>query len=106
MKKRALALLLTSVMAVGMFAGCGAKEEAAETGKETESESEDKADSNKSDLGTSEAGKFVVGFDQEFPPMGFVGEDGEFTGFDLELAQEVAERMGVEFVPQPITWDA
>lgn len=49
---------------------------------------------------------FTVGFDQDFPPMGFVGDDGEYTGFDLELAQEVAERLGKTFVPQPISWDA
>lgn len=49
---------------------------------------------------------FTVGFDQDFPPMGFVGDDGEFTGFDLELAKEVADRMGVELKYQPISWDA
>lgn len=49
---------------------------------------------------------FTVGFDQDFPPMGFVGDDGEFTGFDLELAAEVAERLGKEIVYQPIAWDA
>ena len=38
--------------------------------------------------------------------MGFVGENGEYTGFDLELAQEVANRLGKKFVPQPIAWDA
>ena len=32
--------------------------------------------------------KFVVGFDSEFPPMGFVDKDGSYKGFDLELAQE------------------
>ena len=51
-------------------------------------------------------GKFIVGFDQNFPPMGFVGEDGEFTGFDLELAAEVARRLGLELVLQPIAWDS
>lgn len=49
---------------------------------------------------------FTVGFDQDFPPMGFVGDDGEFTGFDLELAAEAANRMGLELVLQPISWDA
>ena len=49
---------------------------------------------------------FTVGFDQDFPPMGFVGDNGEYTGFDLELAQEVANRLGKKFVPQPIAWDA
>ncbi len=38
--------------------------------------------------------------------MGFVGDDGQFTGFDLDLAKEVASRLGLEFVPQPINWDA
>lgn len=55
---------------------------------------------------TSDGGTFTVGFDQDFPPMGFVGEDGEYTGFDLELAEEVANRLGKKFVPQPIAWDA
>ena len=49
---------------------------------------------------------FTVGSDQDFPPMGFVGDDGEYTGFDLELAAEVADRLGLTFVPQPIAWDA
>src|SRR5690554_909549 len=51
-------------------------------------------------------GKFTVGFDQNFPPMGFVGDDGEFTGFDLDLAAEVAERLELELVLQPIAWDS
>ena len=48
--------------------------------------------------------QFVVGFDQNFPPMGFVGTDGEYTGFDLEVAAEVAKRLDMEFVAQPIEW--
>ncbi len=51
-------------------------------------------------------GKYTVGFDQNFPPMGFIGDDGEFTGFDLELAAEVADRLGLELALQPIAWDA
>ena len=38
--------------------------------------------------------------------MGFVGDDGEYTGFDLELAQEVAKRLGLEYKAQPIAWDS
>ena len=66
----------------------------AATAKETGKDSESGADT------------FTVGFDQDFPPMGFVGDNGEYTGFDLELAQEVANRLGRKFVPQPIAWDA
>ena len=49
---------------------------------------------------------FTVGFDQAYPPYGFVGDDGEFTGFDLDLAAEVAERNGWEVELEPIDWDA
>ncbi|NLM75211.1 MAG: amino acid ABC transporter substrate-binding protein [Clostridiaceae bacterium] len=58
---------------------------------------------------TSETGAkstFTVGFDENFPPMGFIGEDGKHTGFDLELAAEVAKRLDMELVLQPIAWDA
>jgi polar amino acid transport system substrate-binding protein len=48
----------------------------------------------------------IVGFDQNFPPYGYVGEDGEYTGYDLELAAEAAKRMELEIVYQPIDWDA
>lgn len=54
--------------------------------------------------GTNVDGVLTVGFDQNFPPMGFVDEKGEFTGFDLELAQEVAKRMKVKLSLQPIKW--
>lgn len=54
----------------------------------------------------SSNGKFVVGFDAEFPPMGFIADDGSYTGFDLALAAEVADRLGLEFVAQPIAWDS
>ena len=47
----------------------------------------------------------IVGFDQEYPPYGFVGADGEFTGFDLELAQEVCARNGWTYMATPINWD-
>ena len=50
--------------------------------------------------------KFVVGFDAGYPPYGYVGEDGEYTGFDLELAQEVCNRNGWTFEATPIDWDA
>ena len=48
----------------------------------------------------------TVGFDQSYPPYGFVGDDGEFTGFDLDLAKEVCERNGWELKLDPIDWDA
>lgn len=51
--------------------------------------------------------KFIVGFDAEYPPYGYLAEDGKsYIGFDLDLAREVCKRTGMEFVPQPIDWDS
>lgn len=47
---------------------------------------------------------FTVGFDREFPPMGFVADDGSYVGFDLDLAKEVADRLGMKLKLQPIDW--
>ena len=50
-------------------------------------------------------GRFVVGFDADFPPYGF--KDGaEYKGFDLDLARAVCEKKGWTFVANPINWDA
>ena len=51
-------------------------------------------------------GKLVLGFDASFPPMGFQDESGNYVGYDLDLAAEVARRMEVELVLQPIDWAA
>ncbi len=48
----------------------------------------------------------LVGFDQSYPPYGYVGDDGEYTGFDLDLARAVAEEQGWEVELQEGDWDA
>ncbi|MDR2071794.1 MAG: amino acid ABC transporter substrate-binding protein [Treponema sp.] len=50
--------------------------------------------------------KLVLGLDDSFPPMGFRNENNEIVGYDVDLAKEVARRMGVELVLQPIDWNA
>ena len=80
--KRVLALLLVALMTVGMFACGNAAEEA------------------------GERTKLVVGFDAEFPPYGYMDDNGDYVGFDLDLAQEVCNRRGWELVKQPINWDS
>lgn len=51
--------------------------------------------------------KFVVGFDAEYPPYGYLSDDGKsYEGFDLDLAREFCKRAGYEFVAQPIDWDS
>ena len=53
-----------------------------------------------------EKGSFILGFDAGFAPMGYKDENGEFVGFDIDLAKEVASRLGLEIVYQPIDWDS
>ncbi|MBR6984436.1 MAG: amino acid ABC transporter substrate-binding protein [Ruminococcus sp.] len=49
--------------------------------------------------------QLVLGLDASFPPMGFTDENNEIIGFDIDVAQEVCDRMGIELVKQPINWD-
>lgn len=126
MKKSVYGLAVVSLMALSL-AGCGKKEaasadpgtaaeasQAPETEEKTEAEQtedtkeESKGSGEDGEKASSEVegGTLIVGFDQDFPPMGFIGDDGEYTGFDLELAQEAAKRLGLEYKPQPIAWDS
>lgn len=77
--KKILALAVTAIMAMTILASCGT---------------------------ANDPNTFTVGFDQDFPPYGYVGDDGEFTGFDIEMATECAKRMGLEVKLQPIDWDS
>ena len=99
-------IYLLGILATIMLAGCSS----AKTAESTSASADTSAVESKSDDTATAASEnkstFTVGFDQDFPPMGFVGDDGEFTGFDLELAAEVAKRMGKEIKYQPIAWDA
>ena len=70
--KKFFAFAAAAVMTAGLISGCGGDTETAkESGERT---------------------TFTVGFDAEFPPYGYMDDNGEYTGFDLELAQEVCDR--------------
>ncbi|MDR1687414.1 MAG: transporter substrate-binding domain-containing protein [Clostridiales bacterium] len=51
-------------------------------------------------------GELILGLDDSFPPMGFRDENNNIVGFDIDLAREVASRMGVKLTLQPINWDS
>lgn len=51
-------------------------------------------------------GTFILGLDDSFPPMGYRDENNEIVGFDIDVAKEVCNRMGVKLVCQPIDWNA
>ncbi len=95
MKKKRIGLLCVITVAASL-AGCGS----------TAAGTSSNAAAATVESGTSDDGEFTVGFDANFPPMGFKADDGSYTGFDIELAKEAAKRMGMKFVAQPIEWDA
>lgn len=98
MKKRVFAPVAAAVALVAALAlsACGASPAASDQGS---------AGSSSADAG-GEITTLTVGFDQAYPPYGYVGDDGEFTGLDLELAAEVAKRNDWELKLEPIDWDA
>lgn len=111
--KKALALLLCGVMSMALLTGCGsdaaatgtdaAAEEAAE---ETTEETTDETTETEEPATESDRTTFTVGFDAEYPPYGYMDDNGEYTGFDLELAQAVCDLEGWELVKTPINWDS
>ena len=107
MKKRLLSAVMASAMVLSLAACGGAKTEttAAETTAEKKEETTT-AGTTTAETAEAAGGTLIVGFDQDFPPMGFVGDNGEYTGFDLDLAKEVASRLGLEYKAQPIAWDS
>lgn len=87
MKKKLFVISMAAVMLFTMFAftGCGDSKEAEDTAsKDT----------------------IIIGLDDTFAPMGFRDEDGNLVGFDIDLANAVAEQMGMKAEFQPIDWDS
>lgn len=107
MKKRLLSAVMASAMVLSLAACGGAKTEttAAETTAEKKEETTT-AGTTAAETAEAVGDTLIVGFDQDFPPMGFVGDNGEYTGFDLDLAKEVASRLGLEYKAQPVAWDS
>jgi polar amino acid transport system substrate-binding protein len=90
-KVKKIAIALLCVVAAGMFFACQKK--GAEGGD----------NSLQSILSKK---KLIMGLDDSFPPMGFRNENNEIVGYDVDLAKEVAARIGIELVLQPIDWNA
>ena len=111
---RKITLVLTAAALAFGLTACGSKaEEPAETvqaesaATEAATETAEAADaSEEAAEPAEEKTTFTLGFDQNFPPFGYMGDDGEYTGFDIDLAAECTERMGLELVLTPVDWDA
>ncbi len=108
--KTAAVIMAASAM---LLTACGG------TGDNTSSENTEAQEGNSSNAASGEsesgedlslqkvkdAGKFVLGLDATFKPMGYTDENNEIVGFDIDLAEAVCEKLGVELVKEPINWD-
>lgn len=81
--KKTLCLLLAVLMTVSLLAGCGSKDSDNKDGKKV----------------------FTVGIDAEYPPFSYLGDDGNYTGFDIEIAQAACDQLGWEMKVFPVNWD-
>ena len=103
MNRREFLAAFGTIAASAVLAGCGGKT-ATTTGAPSDAASTLAPSGD--DKSAASTMKLIVGFDAAYPPYGYVGDDGSYTGFDLELAQEVGKRVGWEVQLEPIDWDA
>ena len=102
--KKLLALLLAGAMSVSLLAGCGGNTDESTTADDTTSTTEETTETE-SDLAYVQGkGTLVVGI-TEFEPMDYQNADGEWIGFDADMAKAFAESLGVTAEFQLIDWD-
>lgn len=96
MKKRTIATILTGILIAAALSGCGASKATEET-----------KIAEKDLLATiQEAGVIKVGTEGTYAPYTFHNEDGDLTGYDVEVAQAVAEKLGVKAEFVETKWDS
>lgn len=103
MKKRLItlgAVVAALAMSALLIAGCGGAPSSSSASSSAASSAADEAPSGEIPE------TIIVGFDNSYPPYGFIGDDGSYTGFDLDLATEVANRNNLQIELMPIDWDA
>ena len=89
--KKILAMILAMVMALSL-AACG----------KTEQKDEQK-DEKKDDAAAAKT--FIMGIDAEYPPFSYLDENGEYTGFDVEVCKAACDLLGWDMQVFPVNWD-
>ena len=106
MMKKFAAMLLTGVMAISLAACGGSSGASTSSNDAAAAPAAEETAAAEAPAATDEDTEFVVGFDAEYPPYGYLDEaTGDYTGFDLELAEELCKRRGWTLKKQPINWD-
>ena len=99
--KKLLSVLLALVMIL-VLASCAKKEPAAPAEPAPAAPAADDAAEDAEETQTT---TFTMGIDAEYPPFSFMGDDGEYTGFDVEICKAACEKLGWNFEVFGVNWD-
>lgn len=95
MKKKIISIIISGLLAVTVvlsLAACGGNSGggAAPAGSGSD---------------TAEKTTFIMGIDPEYPPFSYLGDDGKYTGFDVEICQAACDKLGMELEIFEVNWD-
>lgn len=93
--KKLIALMLAMVMALSLVA-CG---------KPAENDNSANDNNTNTDGDATATRTFVMGVDAEYPPFSYLGEDGQYTGFDVEVCKAVCDLLGWDLQVFDVNWD-
>lgn len=107
-RKKQLSFIMALLLIIALVSGCGSQ---GNSGAASAGEPE-AAESTSAEAGGDEldsvlaAGKIVVGVEGTYPPFTYHDGNGELVGFDVEVAERVAEKLGVEVEFVEAAWDS
>lgn len=104
MKK--LSVLLLLLLSFMLISACAKDDDAKKDKKKSDDKTAEKADDQNLLKKVNDEGKLLIGTEGTYPPFTFHDTSGNLTGFDVELAQEVAKRIGVKAEFKETQWDA
>ena len=108
--KKSLSLLLSVACLAGVLAGCGGDTTETTAPEESTAPVEESAAPAEETSNLLEeikaAGKIVVGTSATSAPWEYVDEEGNYVGYDMDLINEIASRMGVEVEIVDMNFDA
>ena len=93
--KKLIALMLAMVMVLSLVA-CG---------KPAENDNSANDNNTNTDGDATATRTFVMGVDAEYPPFSYLGEDGQYTGFDVEVCKAVCDLLGWDLQVFGVNWD-
>lgn len=111
--KKALSLMIAAALVLSL-AACGSTASSAASSEAVSSDaassetasSEAASETETAELSTVEPGKLIMSTNAAFPPYEMTTDSGEFEGIDIETAQAIADKLGLELQIDDMDFDA